>query len=74
MPGSLIGAAALSCPKRFGSGGRLGRMALCSCIQVLACLGKGAKEKEESKVHNALSLLVGAIVIVVLIIVILRLL
>jgi hypothetical protein len=49
-------------------------MALCSCIQVLACLGKWAKEKEETKVNSPINLLIGAIVVVVLIIIILRLL
>jgi hypothetical protein len=73
-PGSLIGAPALWCPKRIGSGARLGRMALCFCIQVLARLGKRVKEKEETKVNSPINLLIGAIVIVVLIIIILRLL
>ena len=49
-------------------------MALCSCIQVLARLGKWGYEKEETKVNSPINLLIGAIVIVVLVIIILRLL
>ena len=49
-------------------------MALCSCIQVLARLGKWGYEKEETKVNSPINLLIGAIVIVVLVIILLRLL
>ena len=49
-------------------------MALCSCIQVLARLGKWGYEKEETKVNSPINLLIGAIVVVVLILIILWLL
>jgi hypothetical protein len=49
-------------------------MALCSCEQLLARLGKWEKGEEETKVPRPGNLLIGLIVIVVLIILLLWLL